>query len=256
MKLIDTHAHLYSTKFEHDCHESVQRAIEAGVERMYLPNVSSKTTDAMNAVVAAFPNHCFPMIGLHPCNVDALYQSEVDHVASELATGKYVAVGETGLDYYHDITFKKQQKDALRQQITLAKEFKLPIALHTRDSFDDSFDLIAEQNDETLTGVFHCFTGSTEDARKIQSLGGFYVGIGGVVTFKNSNLKNLLPEVPLDRIVLETDAPYLAPAPYRGKRNESAYLTEIAKCVAAIKEISVEELATRTSENALRLYKG
>lgn len=255
MKLIDTHVHLYSSQFDPDRRACIEQAIEAGVERMYLPNVSSSTTEAMNAVVAEFPAHCFPMIGLHPCNVDINYQSEVDHVAQQLATGKYVAVGETGLDYHWDITFREQQKDALRQQIAMAKEYRLPIALHTRESFEDSYELIEEQNDSTLTGVFHCFGGSVEDARKIEALGGFYVGIGGVATFKNSNHKNTLPEIPLDMIVLETDAPYLAPTPHRGKRNQSAYLPEIAKHVAAIIDIPIEELAEKTTKNALTLYK-
>lgn len=255
MKLIDTHTHLFSDKFNNDRHEAIQRAINAGIERMYLPNISRDTTPAMNETVAAFPNHCFAMIGLHPCHVKDDYQAEIDHVQAELNTGKYVAVGETGLDYHWDLSHKQQQKDALRQQIAMAKEHRLPIVLHTRESFDDTYQLITEQNDDSLTGVFHCFSGSIDDARQVQALGGFYIGIGGVATFKNTNHTAVLPQVPLDMIVLETDSPYLAPTPHRGKRNESAYLVEIAKRVAEIKDIPPEQLAETTTRNALNLYK-
>ncbi len=254
MKLIDTHTHLFSDKFAEDRHAAIQRAIDAGIERMYLPNICSDTTEAMNAAVAAFPEHCFAMIGLHPCHVDENYATELAHVRNELATGKYIAIGETGLDYHWDLTFKDQQHDALRQQIALAKEYKLPIVLHTRESFDDTYELIAEQNDDTLSGVFHCFSGTADEANKVAKLGGFYIGIGGVATFKKSNHAEVLPDVPINMIVLETDSPYLAPTPYRGKRNESAYLTHIAERVAEIKGVSLEELAQRTTENALKLY--
>lgn len=254
MQLIDTHTHLFSDKFDGERTEVIKRAIDAGVERMYLPNISRDTTAAMNALAAEFPEFCFPMIGLHPCHVDAEFQSEVDYVASELTSGRYVAVGETGLDYHWDLTFKEQQKDALRQQISMAKKHRLPIVLHTRESFDDTYELVAEQNDESLTGVFHCFSGSIEDANRVNELGGFYIGIGGVATFKKTNHLEVLPQVPLDLIVLETDAPYLAPVPYRGKRNESAYLVQIAERVAEIVGLPVEELAERTTTNALALY--
>jgi len=224
---------------------------------MYLPNISMNTTDAMNKLAAEFPQHCFPMMGLHPCHVDEnSIQAELNHLSAELETGRYVAVGETGLDYHWDTTFKELQKDALKQQITLAKKLKLPIVLHTRESFDDTYELIAEQNDESLTGVFHCFSGSVEDANKVAELGGFYIGIGGVATFKKTNHIDVLPQVPLDLIVLETDSPFLAPTPYRGKRNESAYLLQIAARVADLTGVPVEVLAERTTANALSLYKG
>jgi len=255
MQLIDTHTHLFSNKFDGDRKEMIQRAIDAGISRMYLPNINTDTTEDMNAVVAQFPGHCFPMIGLHPCHVDEGYQAEVDHVATELASGRYVAVGETGLDYHWDLTFVDLQKEALREQIALAKKYQLPIVLHTRESFDDTYKLIAEQNDDTLSGVFHCFSGSAEDAHKVRELGGFYIGIGGVATFKKTNHIDVLPKVPIELIVLETDAPYLAPAPYRGKRNESAYLAHIAERVAEIMGIPLAELAEKTTANALELYK-
>ncbi len=254
MKLIDTHTHLFSEKFDSDRHEAITRAIEAGVERMYLPNISSDTTSAMNQVIADFPEHCFAMVGLHPCHVKDDFQTEVDHVKNELTTGHYVAIGETGLDYHWDLSHKDQQKDALRQQIMMAKKHQLPIVLHTRESFDDTYELIAEQNDDTLTGIFHCFSGTAEDAEKVQALGGFYVGIGGVATFKKTTHTTVLPQIPLDMIVLETDAPFLAPTPFRGKRNESAFLVEIAKRVAEIKGIPPEQLAEATTRNALQVY--
>jgi TatD DNase family protein len=255
MKLIDTHTHLFSDKFESDRHEAVQRAIDAGVERMYLPNISRDTTDSMNALVDAFPAHCFAMMGLHPCHVDEHLDAELAHVEQELASGRYSAVGETGLDYHWDTSFAEQQKDALRQQIGWAKKFQLPIVLHTRESFDDTYELIAEQNDDSLTGVFHCFGGSVSEAEKVAELGGFYIGIGGVATFAKSNHPEVLPAVPVEMIVLETDAPYLAPKPHRGKRNESAYLPRIAERVAEIKGMAVDEIAAVTTANALQLYK-
>lgn len=254
MQLVDTHTHLFSDKFGDDRREAIQRAIDAGVKRMYMPNISSETTAAMNQTVAMFPDNCFAMIGLHPCHVDEGYDKEISHIKDELETGKYVAIGETGLDYHWDLTFKNQQQEALRQQIAIAKDYKLPIVLHTRESFDDTYQLIKEQNDNSLSGVFHCFSGSLEDAQKVEALGGFYIGIGGVATFKKTNHTTVLPEVPLDMIVLETDSPYLAPVPYRGKRNESAYLPEIAKRIAEIKNIALEELAEVTTRNALSLY--
>lgn len=256
MKLIDTHTHLFSDQFTEDANEVIRRAIDAGVTRMYLPNISKATTEKMNALAKAFPENCFPMIGLHPCHVKKDFQKEVDHVAEELATGKYFGLGETGLDYHWDLTFKAEQKEALRQQITLAKKFELPIVLHTRESFDDTYELIAEQNDEKLTGVFHCFGGTVEDANKVADLGGFYVGIGGVATFKKTNHGEVLPKIPLEIIVLETDSPYLAPTPHRGKRNESAYITLVAQRVAEMLDMPLEELAKKTTENALKLYKG
>lgn len=256
MHLIDTHTHLFSNKFDSDRTEMIQRAIDAGVDRMYLPNISMDTTASMNALAAEFPDHCLPMMGLHPCHVDENYQAEIDHVESELATGRYIAVGETGLDYHWDLTHKELQGDILRQQIALAKKYQLPIVLHTRESFDDTYALIAEQNDDTLTGVFHCFGGTVENARQVAELGGFFIGIGGVATFKKTNHIEVLPQVPVDLIVLETDSPYLAPTPYRGKRNESAYLVNVAERVADIMGMPIEELADRTTANALALYKG
>jgi TatD DNase family protein len=254
MPLIDTHTHLFLKQFDNDRDAVVRRAIEAGVERMYLPNIDRDTVVAMNELAQQFPEHCFPMMGLHPCHVDNNYQAEIDFVEQELATGRYVAVGETGLDYHWDTTYKAQQQDALRQQIGLAKKHKLPIVLHTRESFDDTYRLIHECNDASLSGVFHCFGGTLEEALKVRELGGFYIGIGGVATFKKSNHAEVLPQLPLDMIVLETDAPYLAPVPFRGKRNESSYVAHVAARVAEIMSVPVEQVADTTSNNALKLY--
>lgn len=256
MQLIDTHTHLFSNKFDADREAVVQRAIDAGVTRMYLPNICRDTTAAMNALVAKFPKHCFAMMGLHPCHVDETLDDEIDHLRRELASGQYVAVGESGLDYHWDTAFAEQQKHALRVQIELAKQYRLPIVLHTRESFDDTYQLIAELNDEHLSGVFHCFGGSVEQARQVESLGGFYLGIGGVATFKKSNHGEVLPQIPIEMIVLETDSPYLAPTPYRGKRNESAYLVQVAERVADITGIGVADVARITTNNAQRLYHG
>lgn len=255
MHFIDTHTHLYLKQFDDDREAMINRAIEAGVQRMYLPNIDRKTVAAMNALAQQFPKHCFAMMGLHPCHVNADYQKEIDYVAGELDSEHYVAVGETGLDYHWDTTCVEQQKDALTQQILLAKKHELPIVLHTRESFDDTYALIEKHNDESLTGVFHCFGDSVENAMKVRDLGGFYIGIGGVATFKKSNHAEVLPQIPLDMIVLETDSPYLAPVPFRGKRNESAYLTNIAERVADIKSIALAEVAKTTTSNALQLYR-
>lgn len=252
---IDTHTHLFSEQFNEDRIEMIQRAIDAGVIEMYLPNIDSESLASMNELVAAFPKHCFPMMGLHPCNVKENFQTELELVESELATGKYFGVGETGLDYHWDLTFKKEQKEALRQQILFAKRFELPIVLHTRSSFEDTYELIKEQNDEKLTGVFHCFGGTLDQAQMIAELGGFYVGIGGVSTFKKSSLIEVLPNLDSNLIVLETDSPYLAPTPNRGKRNESSYLPLIAQRIAELKGIEIQDVAHFTTENARKLYK-
>jgi len=254
VKLIDTHSHLFSDKFEEDRMEVVQRAIDAGVERMYLPNVSGETIESMNALVEAFPENCFPMIGLHPCNVKEDFEKELELVRNELKASKYFGIGETGLDFYWDLTFKELQIQSLKQHIRWAKEYRLPIVLHTRESFHETFEIIEKENDERLTGVFHCFGGSVEDAEKVKSLGGFFIGIGGVATFKKTNHGEVLPNIGLDFVVLETDSPYLAPTPHRGKRNESAYLPLIAGKIAAIMGLPIELVAERTTANAKKLY--
>jgi len=266
--MIDTHTHLYLNDFKEDIDDVIGRAVDAGVRKMLLPNIDSSTIEAMSNLAARYPTNCLSMIGLHPCSVKADFENELKVIEAELrsvvtaplSSGEglgvrhYIAIGETGLDYHWDETFIEQQKEALRIQIGWAKEFGLPIVLHSRDSFDDLLNLITEHHHEKLTGVFHCFTGSTEEARRVIALSGFYLGIGGVVTYKNTVLRETLKEVGLDRVVLETDSPYLAPVPYRGKRNESSYVSLIAEQVALTLKLPMHEVAALTERNAKSLF--
>ena len=254
--LTDTHAHLYSTKFEEDRAAMIERAINEGVEYLFLPNVDKNSIQPMYDLVAQFPRHCFPMMGLHPCSVKDDYEQQLETAKKELFSSgkKFYGVGETGLDYYWDLTFKEQQKEALRTQIRWAKETGLPIILHCRESFEDTYEIIKSMNDEQLSGIFHCFTGSESDAQKVIDLGGFFLGIGGVVTFKNGGLDKTLENISLEHMVLETDAPYLSPTPKRGKRNESAYLMYVARKLADVKNVSLKELAAITTKNARKVF--
>lgn len=258
MTLIDTHTHLFAEEFKDDIDEVITRSKASGVTKFLLPNIDASTLDDMLSLCEKEPA-CLPMIGVHPCSVKENYKEELAVVERELfmvredSNYDYVAIGECGLDYYWDIAFKEEQKAALRQQAKWAKELKLPLAIHTRNSFEDAFLIMKEEQDGNLTGVFHCFGGSIEDAKAIIDIG-FYMGIGGVLTFKKSGLDETLKHVPLEYLVLETDSPYLAPTPFRGKRNESSYLLMIAEKLATVKCISVVEVARITSENASKLF--
>ena len=255
MKFIDTHSHLYSSKFNSDRIQVVNDAIEKGVDTMLLPNISSQYTDDMLDLCNKFPNNCFPMMGLHPCDVtEHNYKSEITHVETEIEKGKYIAIGEIGMDLYWDKSTIEIQKKALKHQIKLAKKYKLPVAIHVRESFNEAFDIIKRLNDDNLTGVFHCFTGGVEEAKKIIALGGFYLGIGGVITFKNAGLDETIKNINLEYLVLETDSPYLAPAPFRGKRNESQYIINIAEKLAETHKKSIKEIARITTKNAKNLF--
>ena len=255
MKLIDTHSHLYSSKFDQDRTQVVRNAIANGIDTILLPNISSKYTKQMLNLCSSFPKNCFPMMGLHPCDVTSSnYESEILHVETELKKGKYIAIGEIGIDLYWDKTNLDIQKKAFEYQIKLAKKYKLPIAIHTRDSFNEAFNIIKQLNDDNLRGVFHCFTGSEEEAHKIINLGGFYLGIGGVLTFKNSGLAETIQSINLDHLILETDSPYLAPTPFRGKRNESKYILNIAEKLAETHNRSLKEIANITTQNAKELF--
>ncbi len=254
MNLIDTHTHLFSSQFDDDRHLIVQNAIDKGVSKMLLPNINSQTIDAMHKLCADFPTHCFPMMGLHPCDVKENYLEELQIVKSYLDKGRYVAVGEIGIDLYWDKDTLDIQKEAFRQQLIWAKEYDLPVAIHIRESFDEVFEIIEEVNDDHLRGVFHCFTGNEAQAKKAIELG-FMLGVGGVVTFKNSGLDKTLKNLDLNHLILETDSPYLAPTPHRGQRNESSFLPLIAQKLAEIYEINVEEVAKVTSHNANTLFK-
>jgi len=255
MKFIDTHSHLYSSQFDDDRTLVVRNAIANGVSTILLPNISSVHTNGMLALCKEFPKSCFPMMGLHPCDVTSEnIAEELKHVEEELAKRKYIAVGEIGLDLHWDKSTLEIQKKAFIHQVKLAKKYKLPIAIHVRESFAEAIELIEKLNDENLRGVFHCFTGNIDDAQRVINLGGFYLGIGGVLTFKNSGLDKTISEVDLQHLILETDAPYLAPTPFRGKRNESKYIINIAEKLADVQKINIKEVAEITTENAKKLF--
>jgi len=250
---IDTHAHLYAKQFDKDRDEMLQRAMDSGVKRFYLPNIDRASIDGMLELEAAYPEHCFAMMGLHPCSVKEDYEDELAVVKSWLDKRPFCAVGEIGLDLYWDKTFFEQQKTAFRQQIHWAIELDRPIVIHARDSLEEILEIVTEERHEKLRGIFHCFGGTVDQANRIQELG-FLMGIGGVVTYKKAKLDELLPHIPLEKLVLETDAPYLAPVPYRGKRNESGYIPDIGARVAQYKDISIEEVCRATTQNALQLF--
>lgn len=254
MILTDTHTHLYSEQFKDDIDEVVQKAIKLGISRFFLPNIDSGYTNALLALAKKYPDNMFRMMGLHPCSVKADYQQELEHVEKMLSAHQVVAIGEIGIDLYWDKTFFKEQQAAFRYQIRLAKANNLPFVIHCRDAFDEIFEILDEENDENMRGIFHCFTGNLEQAQKIINYGGFKLGIGGVVTFKNAGLDKVVEQLDLAHLVLETDAPYLAPVPYRGKRNESTYLIEIATKIASLKQVSLEEVASITTKNSIEVF--
>lgn len=253
MIITDTHTHLYSESFEEDLAEVMQRAFENGVQRFFIPAIDSSYTKAMYELESNYPDKVFLMTGLHPTHVNENFEEEIKHVKEQLKQRKFVAIGEIGVDLYWDKSFFKQQKDAFRHQIKLAKKYKLPIVIHCRDAFNEVFEVLETEKGEDLFGIFHCFTGTKEQAEKAISYN-MKLGIGGVVTFKNGKIDQFLNEISLENIVLETDAPYLAPVPYRGKRNESAYLTEIMKKVSEIYQLQPEEIAAVTTQNSKDIF--
>ena len=253
MNLTDTHAHLYSSQFNDDRKEMMQRAFDAGVSRFFLPAIDSGYLNAMFQFEKEYPEHAHLMMGLHPTSVKENVEEELAIVREWLEKRKFCAIGEIGIDLYWDKTFLKEQQHAFRTQIQWAKEFKLPIAIHCRDSFDEIFEILEEEKSDDLFGIFHCFTGTIEQAHKAISYN-MKLGIGGVVTFKNGKIDQFLNEIPLEHIVLETDAPYLAPTPFRGKRNESSYLTLIAEKLATIYNTTPEEIAAITTENSKTIF--
>lgn len=254
MILIDTHTHLFSKEFEIDRIEVVETAIRSGVQKMLLPNIDVESIHPMYDLCDHFPRNCFPMMGLHPGSVGENWEQDLEIIQTFLFSRKNVAVGEIGMDLYWDKTYIEEQKKVFREQVQWAKELKLPIVIHAREAFNEIFDIIDELNDTDLKGVFHCFTGTVEQAKKISGYGGFKLGIGGVLTYKKSGLDGVLSQIPLEMMVLETDSPYLPPVPHRGKRNESAHLLLIAHKLAEVKGVSVEELANITSQNAIELF--
>jgi TatD DNase family protein len=254
MILTDTHAHLYSEEFKEDIDAMISRCIEKNISRIFLPNIDIESIEPMLALCEKYPENLFPMMGLHPCSVKENYLCELNIIQQELEKNTYYAIGEIGIDLYWDKTFIEEQKNAFRTQIKWAKERKLPIVIHARDSFKEIFEIVDEENDEQLTGIFHCFTGTIEDAKKIINYGGFKLGIGGVVTFKNSGLESVLKHVDIKHLVLETDAPYLAPVPYRGKINESSYVELVALKLCDIYDLSLSEIANITTQNAIEVF--
>lgn len=252
MQLTDTHTHIYYHEQE-DLQIQMQRCFDHSIDRLFLPNVDVASITKIRAAVDAFPENCFPMLGLHPCSVKENYLDVLAHIEKELSSTKVVAIGEIGLDLHWDKSTLSIQQEAFRIQVAWAKERNLPIVIHCREAFDELFELLAELNDEKLFGILHCFTGNLEQARKAISLG-FYLGIGGVVTFKNAGLDKVVKQLDLAHIVLETDAPYLAPIPYRGKPNESSYLLYIAQTVADLHETSIEEVARITTANSENVF--
>jgi len=254
MHWIDTHAHIYSTDFDKDREEVMERSREAGVNEIYMPNIDHTSMDGMLEVESDHPETCFAMMGLHPCSVKKDFESELYIVEQWLSKRKFAAIGEIGTDLYWDKSFWEQQKEAFTIQVSWAKKYKLPIVIHSRQSIDETIGLIEPLLGDGLTGIFHCFSGNREQAKKIISMG-FYLGLGGVATFKNGGLDKVLPEITLDNLVMETDSPYLAPVPYRGKRNEPSYIPLIAGKIAEIKKISLEELQEATSRNSGKIFR-
>ena len=253
--LSDTHTHLYLPEFDNDRNAMIQRAFEAGVTEIYLPNVDSETISPLHALVDAFPQNCFPMMGLHPCSVKPeSMENELGLVKHWLDTRDYVAVGEIGLDLYWDKSTLNIQIEALKRQCEWAIEKELPVVLHCRESTAESIEVIHPFAERGLKGVFHCFSGTLEEAKMAIEMD-FFLGIGGVLTFKKSGLADIVSQIPLEYLVLETDAPYLAPVPFRGKRNESAYIRNILEALSDIRRIGKNELAEITTTNARRLFK-
>ena len=255
MEFIDTHTHLFSKEFDDDISEVIENAINNGVSKMLLPNIDSSTTKQMLKLSQQFPQNCFPMIGIHPCSVkkDSI-EKEIQHVEHMLEKNNFVAIGEIGIDLYWEKSTLDIQKLAFETQIKLAKKYQLPIVIHVRNSFNEAIEIVEKLNDEKLTGVFHCFSGSLNQAQRIIDLNNFYLGIGGIVTFKNGGINKIIDQINIDNIILETDSPYLAPKPFRGKRNESKYILNIAQKLSEIYNTNIEEIANITTCNANKLF--
>jgi TatD DNase family protein len=260
--LVDTHSHLYLEHFRDDIDDVVRRCRERGVAKVVLPNIDMQSVDDLSTVCRDYPELFLPALGLHPCSVKAGWEEELTDIRRLIDGGlidfpdhRIYGIGEIGLDYYWDLTFKEEQQQALRRQAAWAKELALPVILHCRDSFHDLISIMEELNDDNLTGIFHCFTGTLAEAERIMDLGGFMVGLGGVLTFKKSaELREVASQLPLEYIILETDAPYLSPAPFRGKRNESSYVHHVALTLAESRGQSYEEIAAATTANAARMF--
>ncbi len=255
MIFADTHTHLYAEEFAADRDQVVQKAFDNGVKYLFLPNIDRQYYQGMMDLCLRHPGHCFPMIGLHPTSVKSDYQDELNFIIEKLSQDeqRFYAIGEVGIDLYWDKTYADEQADALNIHLDLALKYCLPVVIHTRNSFDEVIHILEEKQNPALSGVFHCFGGSVGQAKQAISLG-FFLGIGGIITYKNSGLQKVLEEVDLENLVLETDAPWLTPVPFRGQRNESSFIPFIAGKIAEIKKLPVEEVARITTENALKLF--
>ena len=249
----DTHTHLYADEFNADREQLILAAIGAGVTRFFMPNIEAASIEGMLELEQKFPEHCFPMMGLHPCSVKENWESEMKIVEDWLAKRKFAAIGEMGIDLYWDKTFVEEQKEAFRRQVKLANHYKLPIVIHSRESFEMIYELLLETKKEEPYGIFHCFTGTEDQAKRAIDLG-FYLGIGGVLTFKNSGLDKVVENIDLRHLVLETDAPYLAPTPNRGKRNLPVYLKLVAEKLAQLHGKTVDEIAGITTDNSRKIF--
>lgn len=250
---VDTHCHAYVTEFDQDREEMMERAVAGGIAKIMLPNIDMESIPGMMAMAEKYPGVCYPMMGLHPCSVKAGFEEILDLMEEKLKAGDFVGVGETGIDLYWDKSFHDEQIVAFERQIEWAKTYNLPIIIHSRESLDQTIEIISKHKDDRLKGIFHCFSGTPSQVEQIKSLD-FKVGIGGVVTFKKAGLAELLPQIPLEMIVLETDSPYLAPVPNRGKRNEPAYLEFVAARIAEVLDIPLKELSAVTTRNAEEVY--
>jgi TatD DNase family protein len=253
MSLIDTHCHIYTSEFDADREAMLARAANEGITKMLMPAIDRATHEQMIQLEDHFPNQCKAMMALHPCSVKESYKEELQIVEQWLTKRSFVGVGETGLDFYWDLTYASEQYEVFQQQIEWALHYDLPVVIHSRNSIDECIAMVAKNQKRNLKGVFHCFSGSIEQARKIADLN-FYLGVGGVLTFKKSGLDAVMQQMDLSNVVLETDAPYLAPVPFRGKRNEVSYIKYVAEKLADIKKISIEDVARITTENAQRLF--
>lgn len=254
--MIDTHSHLFVEEFVEDLSEVILRAQHAGVSHIFMPNIDDTTVDNMLAVCGAYPGYCFPMIGFHPTSVDANAMDKVKRMKEYLVDNHpFIAVGEVGIDLYWDKTYCLEQQRIFDEQIQWAMEWNLPLVIHCREAFDELLEVMAPYKNTDLSGIFHSFTGTCEDVLRVLDYRNFMIGINGVVTFKKSTLPEVLQNVPLSRIVVETDSPYLAPAPFRGKRNESSYIIKVVEKLAEVYSLRVDEISQITSKNALKVFK-
>lgn len=255
MKIIDTHSHIYAEDFDLDIDQTIQRAKDKGISQILLPNIDQDSIQRLHCLCDAYPNYCFPMMGLHPTSVGADWQQTLERLKPLFSQREYIAVGEIGIDLYWDKTFIEEQKEAFAEQLKWAKELSLPVAIHTREAHKEVVECLQKTGTEGLSGVFHSFGGNKEELQEILSFDNFYVGINGVITFKNSGLRETLKHADLSRIVVETDSPYLAPVPFRGKRNESSYVSLVVEKLAEVLDSTPEKIAEATRANARRLFR-